>query len=39
MITTVLLILAIVFLALDAFSKVPSWTWGACLLVLLYLGK
>lgn len=37
--TWILMILALVFLAADALGKLPSWTWGLCLLLILLLQR
>jgi hypothetical protein len=34
-----LLVLTLVFIAADAIYKLPSWTWGLCLFLLLLLGR
>jgi len=37
--TLLLLVLGVVFLVADALGKLPSWTWGLCLFLILLLGR
>jgi hypothetical protein len=37
-IPNVLAVVAVVFLVADALGKLPSWTWGLCLLLLVLMG-
>lgn len=35
----ILVVLALLFLALNAANKMPAWPWGLCLFLIVLLGR